>query len=524
MRLVFILLISIMLAVFSSLAFCQDISQSQEPSEPPRFWLLKRSGEVIILPTPILQADEIIVDLPGDVTMEMVRIPAGSFMMGSNDSGWSDADELPLHEVNIEYDFYMGKTEITQEQWLAVMGDWPGTPPDSYSGMGNHYPAYNLSWNDCQNFINALNQLGQGFFRLPSEAEWEYACRAGSSTRFCFGNASCSRSGCNPCELDQYAWWCGNNPQNGTKPVGQLIPNDFGLYDMYGNVDEWCQDCWQANYNGVPNNGSAWEFSTYSNRVIRGGHWSNNAHDCRSANRNHAYHGARFSCYGLRVVKILSPVLSISSLNLNFGSSETELTFDISNFGFDILRWSIFESEDWLMCESSQENTSNDGTCNGTGNETISVIVDPSGLADGIHNTNVNIRSNGGSATVHVTMRVGSGGDCIIINLPNDVTMEMILIPAGSFLMGSTDNEDLSVCYPCEQPVHKVNINYDFYMCKTEITQRQWITVMGENPASYNNLDSQKFILTYLSKKSSIFSGILLLNNYLRYPVFAESE
>ena len=132
-----------------------------------------------------------------------------------------------------------------------------------------------VNWNGCQQFITALNQLGQGTFRLPSEAEWEYACRAGTGTRFHFGDSGCNSSGCTSCQLDQYAWWCGNSGRQ-THEVGQLLANAFGLYDMHGNVWEWCQDyrhtSYDTNGDGVadaPTDGSAWESPTSSAYLFR---------------------------------------------------------------------------------------------------------------------------------------------------------------------------------------------------------------------------------------------------------------
>jgi len=245
-------------------------------------------------PAALTPAGEITVELPdlpaGAKPLTLVRIPAGSFQMGSYDESswsWCYPCEQPAHTVKIGYDFYVGKHEITQGQWLAVMG----SEPASGYGDGNDYPVYYVSWNDCQAFVAALNALGQGTFRMPSEAEWEYACRAGTTTRFSFGDSNCAPTGCTSCDLSNYAWWCGNNgasgtPEYGTKVVGQKLPNGFGLYDMHGNVWEWCQDWWHEGYTGAPADGSAWEAGGGTHRVIRGGSWIQyNARLCRSSGR-----------------------------------------------------------------------------------------------------------------------------------------------------------------------------------------------------------------------------------------------
>ncbi len=230
--------------------------------------------------------------LPGGIELEMVRIPAGTFLMGSNlDPGYSSTSEAPVHTVTIGEDFFLGRYEITQNQWYAVMGKFP----DTQSPSGLDYPVIYVSWNDAQEFVMRLNTLGIGTFRLPTEAEWEYACRAGSTTRWCFGD--------DPALLADYAWYSANNTPSGAKVVGQKLPNAFGLYDMHGNVREWVQDWYHSSYTGAPADGSAWEDPVGSTRVLRGGACNASAVACRSASRYSRTPDRRYSYYGLRVVR-----------------------------------------------------------------------------------------------------------------------------------------------------------------------------------------------------------------------------
>lgn len=222
--------------------------------------------------------------------MEFVLIPAGEFMMGSpsGENGRSN-DESPIHKVIIEYSFYMGKYPVTQKQWEKVMGNNPSF------FKSEDRPVESVSWNDIQEFVKKLNEKeGTDKYRLPSEAEWEYACRASTQTRYSFGN--------DESKLDEYAWYDKNSGSK-THPVGQKNPNSWGLYDMSGNVWEWVQDKWHENYKAVPSDVSAWDDG--SSRVIRGGGWFNVERNCRSAVRNRNFPAYRFNFLGFRLLRKL---------------------------------------------------------------------------------------------------------------------------------------------------------------------------------------------------------------------------
>ena len=220
------------------------------------------------------------------IGMEFVLIPAGKFWMGSaDDDRAADSDEKPRHEVTISQAFHLGKYPVTQAQWQAVMG----TNPSEFEGPDR--PVENVSWKDAQTFIAKLNALeGHGRYRLPTEAEWEYACRAGSETAYSFGDDAG--------ELGNYAWYSGNSGRK-THPVGQKQPNAWGLYDMHGNVEEWVQD-WKGKYSSGaavdPQGPEAGE-----RRVLRGGSWNYGAEGCRSAHRIRFRSDYRADYYGFRL-------------------------------------------------------------------------------------------------------------------------------------------------------------------------------------------------------------------------------
>ena len=231
-------------------------------------------------------------DITNSIGMEFVLIPAGEFEMGSP-SGEEDRgrDEGPVHRTKIEKSFYMGRYEVTQKEWREVMGNNPS------HFTGDNLPVEQVSWNDVQEFIRKLNEKeGTDKYRLPSEAKWEYACRAGTTTRYSFGDSKYKLGG--------YAWYH-INAGSKTHPVGRKKPNPYGLYDMHGNVWEWVQDKYHSDYDGAPNDGSVWESGDGAFRVIRGGSWDRVAMYCRSAFRSYHDLGYRNRYIGFRLLKEL---------------------------------------------------------------------------------------------------------------------------------------------------------------------------------------------------------------------------
>ncbi|MFM8331237.1 MAG: SUMF1/EgtB/PvdO family nonheme iron enzyme [Candidatus Methylumidiphilus sp.] len=242
-----------------------------------------------------------------DFGIVMLRLSGGTLQMGCgpNEAG-CDNDEKPRHAVRVPA-FALGKTEVTQGQWKAVMG----SNPSNFKNCGDNCPVENVSWNDVQTFIAKLNAQTADGYRLPSEAEWEYAARAGTTTAFSTGD----------CISTTQANYDGTSDYNGcgaktgvylekTQPVGSYPANPWGLHDMHGNVREWVQDCWHDSYQGVPTDGSAWDGGADcadSRRVLRGGSWYGYPRYLRSANRDRIDTGDRDYYVGFRLARTLTP-------------------------------------------------------------------------------------------------------------------------------------------------------------------------------------------------------------------------
>ena len=242
--------------------------------------------------------DSLTVTLPvGSVDMTFAYIPAGTFTMGSPDSEegrW--ADEGPQHEVTISKGFYLGKYEVTQGQWEAVMGTTPWSGKNYVEENADH-PAVYVSWEDAQAFIQKLNDAaGEELYRLSTEAEWEYACRAGTTTRWSFGD--------DESDVGDYAWYEDNAWDVGERyahEVGTKLANPWGLYDMHGNVYEWCLD-WYGSYSSeAQTDPSGPESGSY--RVLRGGSWKSTSSLVRCTYRDRGHPEDRYFLIGFRCAR-----------------------------------------------------------------------------------------------------------------------------------------------------------------------------------------------------------------------------
>ncbi len=266
-----------------------------------------------------LSAQQFVEEPDDGVNLEMVEIPGGTFLMGTSDEdfekvrkehkryGWDEEWikwEMPQHKVTVP-PFFIGKFTVTQKQWRIVAG-WEKVEqelkPDPSSFKGDDRPVENVNWEHAKEFCARLAKQTGRLYRLPSESEWEYACRAGTTTPFAFGE-TITHETVNYNSEYPYAKAKKQKYRGETVPVGSLgVANAFGLFDMHGNVWEWCEDVWHDNYNEAPTDGSAWlSGGDSSRRMLRGGSYVNYAGDCRSAYRNDSDARVIYGRVGLRV-------------------------------------------------------------------------------------------------------------------------------------------------------------------------------------------------------------------------------
>ena len=246
-------------------------------------------------------------NLPDDIKLEMIKIPAGNFLMGSVDNEFgiynefgsyigADESETPQHRVTLQ-EYYIGKYPVTQEQYEAVMSYSPSCFNDNSKN-----PVEWVTWDEAKAFCQELYEITGRECRLPTEAEWEYSCRAGTQTRYYFGD--------NEKQLEHYAWY-GDNSRGKTHPVGQKQPNAWGLHDMHGNVQEWCEDSWHESYAKKPerlkqNGNIIWSSSNELHHTLRGGSWNSDPSHCRSASRVKFNAPFRNYSYGFRLALSIS--------------------------------------------------------------------------------------------------------------------------------------------------------------------------------------------------------------------------
>jgi formylglycine-generating enzyme required for sulfatase activity len=232
---------------------------------------------------------------------ELVMVPAGQFPMGSlYTDNEADPDEQPPHLVRILAPLAFGRTPVTLAQWDVCVGEgWCQPVADQGWGRGNR-PAINVNWDDVHQFLGWLRFRTGHVYRLPSEAEFEYAARGGTTTRYWWGNtAGINNANCQDCGSE----WDNRT----TAPVASFPPNPFGLYDMLGNVWQWVADCWQDGYRGAPDDGRVRGDDKCDNRVVRGGAWDRKPRSLRAGNRGHLAPAGRTADVGFRVIRDFEP-------------------------------------------------------------------------------------------------------------------------------------------------------------------------------------------------------------------------
>ncbi|MCE1197528.1 MAG: SUMF1/EgtB/PvdO family nonheme iron enzyme [Marinilabiliales bacterium] len=277
---------------------------------------------------PLQAGENKVIRLSQTEALELVKIRPGTFMMGMRpgDLDGYPNKELPRHPVSLTKSFWMGKFEVTQAQWLAVMGTSPWSGKQ-YVRESGKFPAVYISWSEAEQFVRRLSDKTGLPFRLPTEAEWEYACRAGTVTRFYWGDDP------NYTEIGEHAWWRGNacvKEENYAHEVGHFPPNPWGLFDMSGNASEWCSD-WHSFYpDSAVTNPTGPQKADH--RVLRGGSWSSLGGHCRSSRRHHELPEMARGDFGLRVLldePVQTDETAFSSMNLFTAGEEGVNTYRI---------------------------------------------------------------------------------------------------------------------------------------------------------------------------------------------------
>jgi len=414
-------------------------------------------------------------DLGNGVELEIVAIPEGSFLMGSpKDETERHISESPQHRVTVQ-SFLIGKYPVTQAQWQAV-ASLPlvntELKPNPYHFKGEDRPVEQVSWYDAVEFCDRLSQKTGRQYRLPSEAEWEYACRAGTTTPFHFGETITPELANYDYDSDYiYGSSAKGKFRSSTTPVGNFkVANEFGLYDMHGNVWEWCADHWHENYEGAPTDGIAWEDKHKNDyRLMRSGSWGNVPGRCRSACRNYFNPSdSHVNAIGFRVV--CEARLTRSSKEEmqqqvlgNWHKKRLNYQYELSRIISADEKFALYKK----ILECQEEIQRLEKTIRSTNNSTRLIIKR--------HQRQV---------------------PYFVEDLGNGIVLDMIVIPGGTFLMGSPETEEGHI--DSESPQHQVTLK-SFLMGIYPVTQAQWQAVSALPPVN-RTLDSNPSYLTGTSQ------------------------
>ena len=444
--------------------------------------------------------------------IEMLLVPAGTFMMGcSPGDAECLGDESPTHQVTLTQAFYMGKTEVTQAQWLAVMGSNPSYFSSAYGYPGSFdRPVEYISWDEIQGFNSATG------LRLPTEAEWEYACRATTTT---------TRYGV----LNDIAWHPQNWTDYSTQPVATKLPNAFGLYDTIGNVHEWCQDWYSSTYYSSSPLTNPTGPTTGSSRLWRGGSFDYYTFLCRASQRLNAAPSAVYRQAGFRVVRdtvsLLSPTsgsmlggtaITITGANLTGASSVTVGGVPATNVVAVNSTTVTAVTPAGSVGAASVEVTGAEGTATATNAFTYIFDVVPAWATllefapDPTVVTDAKLRA----------AIMASGFAWRIKDTSSDI--EMLLVPAGTFTMGCSRSTQYG-CDSEESPTHEVTLTQAFYMGRYEVTQAQWQAKMGSNPSRFGGQPNNPVEQVSWNMIASGSTSFMSLTG-LRLPTEAEWE
>ncbi len=408
----------------------------------------------------------------------MVPITGGTFQMGDINGG-GDSDELPVHSVTVG-DFYISDHEVTAAEYKECVDDggcsYNGGTGSYYtygaSGKENH-PMNYVSWTETQAYIAWLNGKSSRVYRLCTEAEWEYAARAGTSTKYTCGDSdSC---------LNDVAWYLGNNSPAGTKADKTKQANAWGLYDMYGNVLEWVQDWYHSNYTSAPTDGSAWESPTGSYRVFRGGAFYGSTYDLRSADRIYNSPGYRNNFIGFRLCSVAAG-FAIGSISGNTAEDGTTATFTVKLStqpdGDVVIDAASSDTGEGTVSPSSLTFTSS----NWNTTQTVTVTGVDDGIEDGDQNYTIELTVDTGSTTDTTGYASLNPG---VVNATNVEASGpysgMVPITGGTFQMGDINGGG----YSDELPVHSVTVG-SFSISDHEVTAAEYKECVDDGGCSYN--------------------------------------
>ena len=397
------------------------------------------------------------------ITQRLRWIEPGMFLMGSpEDEPERRYNEGPQHPVTIRRGFWLFDTACTQALWEAVMGD----NPSRFEGAD--HPVERVSWNDCQDFLNRLNAIKPGLdLSLPSEAQWEYACRAGTTTPFSFGdNITSEQVNYN----GNYPYASGKKGvyRKETVPVASLPPNRWGLYEMHGNLWEWCQDCWHGDYQGAPADGLAWENDRdiSEGRVTRGGTWLLHGFNVRSALRYQHPPDIRLDLIGFRCARVLEGAEPAGpAAGQPGGVTGAEPTLLRLDAGPSPVRCALPQTPAFFIRTDRERLT-------------FRQITRPP-WANAIGRDRFGLWSE-------IAVDPGQG---------EPIIQRLRWIPPGQFRMGSPEAEtqelakdkDERIWFQREHPRHWVTLTEGYWLFDTPCTQALWAAVMGNNPSAFQS-------------------------------------